>query len=81
MTGNLRGNWDAERLQQLISNLVVNGLKYGAPRSKVRVNAIGRDDDVVLAFENHGKPIAPSELASCSTRFDEVPSTRPKRAA
>ena len=63
MSGDLRGNWDQGRLQQVISNLVVNALKYGTPESKVRVTANGSDDGVALAVENQGEPIAQSELA------------------
>jgi len=61
-TGDLRGNWDHGRLQQVISNLVVNALKYGAPGSKVRVTASGLSDQVVFAVENQGEPITASEL-------------------
>ena len=61
-TGDLRGNWDHGRLQQVISNLVVNALKYGTPGSKVRVTASGLDDEVVFAVENQGEPITASEL-------------------
>ena len=63
MSGDLSGNWDQGRLQQVISNLVVNALKYGTPGSRVRVAANGVDDEVLLAVENQGEPITPSELA------------------
>ena len=61
--GNLRGHWDHGRLQQVITNLVVNALKYGSPESMVRVTASGRDDEVFFGVENEGEPILPSELA------------------
>jgi signal transduction histidine kinase len=64
MDGDLCGTWDEGRLHQIISNLVVNALKYGAARSKVRVTAKGRDNDDELAVENQGEPIAPSAMAS-----------------
>jgi signal transduction histidine kinase len=64
MTGDLHGNWDPGRLQQVISNLVVNALRYGSPGSTVRVSANGLDDEVVFAVENEGAPLTPSELAS-----------------
>lgn len=64
MIGDLRGNWDPGRLQQAISNLAVNALRYGSPGSTVRVSASGLDDEVVFAVANEGGPITESELAS-----------------
>lgn len=81
MSGNLRGNWDAGRLQQLISNLVVNALKYGASGSKVRVSAKGRDGDVVLAVENQGEPIAPPELAGLFDPLRRGPERAPEEGS
>jgi signal transduction histidine kinase len=63
MAGNLSGQWDEGRLRQVISNLVVNALKYGTPGSTVRVTAHGRDDEVSFAVENQGESISPSALA------------------
>jgi signal transduction histidine kinase len=63
MAGDLIGRWDQGRLQQVISNLVVNALKYGAPASMVRVTADGRSGDVRFAVENQGAAITPSALA------------------
>jgi len=61
-SGDLSGNWDQGRLQQVISNLVVNALKYGTPNSKVCVSAHGAGDEVIFVVENQGEPIAASEL-------------------
>jgi signal transduction histidine kinase len=61
--GDLRGNWDQGRLQQVISNLVVNALKYGTPESTVRVTAHGLAGEVLFSVENEGEPIEPLELA------------------
>ena len=63
LSGNLQGRWDAARLQQVISNLVVNALKYGKPGGTVRVVANGGDGDVSLTVKNEGEPIAPSTLS------------------
>jgi signal transduction histidine kinase len=63
MAGNLSGKWDEGRLHQVISNLVVNALRYGAPGSTVRVTADGQDDDVSFTVENEGESITPSALA------------------
>ena len=61
--GDTKGEWDARRLHQALSNLVFNALKYGRPDSPIRVSLDGtRETDVVLAVENLGKPIPPSVL-------------------
>jgi signal transduction histidine kinase len=60
--GDQQGEWDARRLHQALSNLVFNALKYGFPTSPVSVILDGtRADEVLLAVENHGKPI-PADL-------------------
>ena len=55
------GEWDADRLEQLIENLVRNALKYGAPDKPVRAGWYSRLDEVVLYVHNEGPPI-PSTL-------------------
>jgi len=81
MTGDLRGKWDPGRLQQVISNLVVNALRYGLPGSRVRVSATGLDDDVFFAVENEGAPITPSELANLFDPLRRGPERPPEEGS
>jgi signal transduction histidine kinase len=37
LSGDLRGRWDARRMQQLLRNLVVNAIRHGAPDGPVDV--------------------------------------------
>lgn len=68
--GDLRGEWDARRLHQALSNLVFNALKYGFPSEPIHVSLDGtRADEVRLAVQNGGQPIA-SELLP--TIFDPL---------
>ena len=60
-SGDLTGNWDPVRLEQLLSNLLSNALHYGRARSMVTVRAEGRDDEVALSVHNEGEPI-PEEV-------------------
>lgn len=56
--GDAQGNWDASRLHQVLSNLVVNALKYGAPHTPIEVAVDGTGEDVVvLTVHNFGAPI------------------------
>jgi signal transduction histidine kinase len=54
VAGDARGVWDGRRLQQLLSNLVVNALKYGAPAAPVRVFLRGDDTDLSFDVSNTG---------------------------
>ncbi|WP_257453306.1 sensor histidine kinase [Archangium lipolyticum] len=60
-TGEGQGEWDRDRLTQVVQNLVSNALKHGVEDSPVRVEAWGEGDPVVLSIHNEGRPI-PSEL-------------------
>jgi signal transduction histidine kinase len=52
-----RGRWDPDRIEELLENLVVNALKYGAPDLPVYVGWYGDPDELVLKVHNHGAPI------------------------
>src|SRR4029077_12054093 len=55
-SGDLHGNWDSERLRQMISNLLINAIQHGGGK-QVRVTAKGDDDSVFLEVHNLGEPI------------------------
>ncbi|RQR55360.1 sensor histidine kinase [Burkholderia sp. Bp9126] len=54
VNGDLRGDWDEQRMQQLLSNLVSNALKYGTPDTPVRVAATSTETDVLIEIGNSG---------------------------
>lgn len=58
----VQGEWDEDRLAQLVGNLLSNAAKYGAPGEPVvaRVYADGRE--VVLEVHNGGAPIPVDRL-------------------
>ncbi len=59
LAGDLRGRWDAGRLEEAVSNLLSNALKYRQRGTPVTVEARGERAEVVLAIHNEGDPIAP----------------------
>ena len=63
-TGNLRGVWDAARIQQILSNLMRNALDYGARDAAIEVRAIGLEREVLLSVRNQGAPIPAATLAN-----------------
>jgi len=54
--GDLTGNWDRERLGQVIFNLVTNAVTHAAAK-RVHISAEGSESEVVLRVTNHGTPI------------------------
>ena len=58
--GDLVGEWDSDRLNQVMSNLVANALQHGEP--PVKVLAEGQDDAVIVQVHNAGQQISESAL-------------------
>ena len=60
--GDGRGEWDEDRLMQVLVNLLDNALKYSAEGSPVDLRTRGEPAAVVLEVHNTGEPIPPSLL-------------------
>lgn len=61
--GDVTGTWDADRLAQVVSNLVVNAIQHGG-NTPVTVVASDADEHVRLTVHNYGDPIPPTAQAS-----------------
>ncbi len=62
LSGTGEGEWDPDRLEQVLSNLVGNALQRGPEDRPVRVRAEGGPDALVLTVQNDGPAIAPELL-------------------
>jgi signal transduction histidine kinase len=62
VTGDVRGVYDPGRLHQLLCNLTINALKYGAHEAPVQVELIGTPAEVAFKVKNQGPRIDPSML-------------------
>jgi signal transduction histidine kinase len=60
-SGELRGMWDRERVEQVISNLLTNALHHGT--GEIRIRAEGVAAEVCVSVQNHGKPIPGEQIA------------------
>ncbi|HYX39559.1 MAG TPA: sensor histidine kinase [Oligoflexus sp.] len=58
--GDLHGEWDSDRLAQVISNLAANALQHGSTVRPVSIVAQEQGQDVVLKVHNEGMPIPES---------------------
>jgi len=64
----LRGSWDPLRLEQVVTNLVANALKYGDGKP-IRVSASGDDELVYLEVRDHGIGLQPADLDRIFNKF------------
>ena len=60
--GSTTGEWDPDRLEQVVSNLVSNALTYGDPSQPVRVEVQGETKHTRMTVQNQGEPIQPTML-------------------
>ncbi len=60
--GDTCGEWDMDRLAQVLTNLVANALAHGNPDSTVTVRVEPREEEVLVSVHNQGTPIAPEAL-------------------
>lgn len=68
-SGDMRGTWDAKRLHQAFSNLVLNALDHGSSPEPVRIEVRGSEAGVTVSVINAGVAIPSSLLL---TIFDPL---------
>ena len=55
--GDARGEWDVDRLAQVVGNLLSNALHYSPEGTPVSVQTLGAAQEVTLIIHNEGPPI------------------------
>jgi signal transduction histidine kinase len=60
---------DPKRIAQMLSNLLVNALIYGAPDQPVRVSADGDEAGMSMAVSNGGKPLGAETISQLFRPF------------
>jgi signal transduction histidine kinase len=70
-----RGEWDKLRLEQIVTNLMSNAMKYGAGRP-IEVSLSGTPDSVRLEVADLGIGIAPESQSRIFGRFERAVSER-----
>ena len=61
-SGDGDGEWDPDRIAQVVQNLVTNALKYSPAGSAVHVETRGEEGAVILTVHNQGTPILPDAI-------------------
>ncbi len=62
--GDLRGDWDSDRIAQVVSNLVRNAIQHGDKAFPIEVTALDQGDQVWLEVHNGGPAIPASSISS-----------------
>jgi signal transduction histidine kinase len=57
-----KGSWDASRIKQVLSNLVINAVKYGERGGLIRVDLRDDGSEVHLSVENTGPSIPKEQM-------------------
>ncbi|MDY7231389.1 ATP-binding protein [Hyalangium rubrum] len=73
--GPVEGRWDRMRLEQVVTSLLSNALKYGAGRP-VRVEVVAEGGVARLVVRDEGIGIAPEHLSRIFGRFERAVSDR-----
>lgn len=69
------GVWDRHRLEEVITNLVVNAIKYSPAGGEVCISVGRRADEALVSVRDSGIGIAPDRLARLFDRFYRVRET------
>lgn len=67
---------DAERLQQVLSNLLLNAVQHGDPRAEVTLLVRGEADELTLQVGNQGRPIPEDALPNIFEPLVKAPAQR-----
>lgn len=68
LAGDLAGEWDGARINQLLVNLIVNAVQHGS--GEICVSAASRDGQLTLVVSNDGPPAIPAD--ALPTLFDPL---------
>lgn len=72
--GDLVGCWDASRLDQVVTNLVSNAIKYGN-ELPITIELHGHENGVELVVQDRGTGLSAAEQRNLFSRFQRDPST------
>lgn len=74
-SGDTSGHWDHFRVDQVLTNLLTNALKYGEGKP-VEIDVHGEGDRVMMAVRDHGIGISAEARARIFDRFERAVSSQ-----
>jgi PAS domain S-box-containing protein len=69
------GNWDRLRIEQVVANLLVNAIKYGAG-SAIEIEVRSAEASAVIEVSDHGPGVEQADLLRIFQRFERASSIR-----
>ncbi|BDG03839.1 GAF domain-containing sensor histidine kinase [Anaeromyxobacter oryzae] len=79
--GDLSGEWDPDRLEQVVSNLVSNAIDHGDAQTPVRVELAGDGEACLLRVANRGPPVPPEVLSHLFEPFSRPPEEKSRKGS
>lgn len=67
--GNFEGDWDRDRLEQVLNNLVGNAVKYSPAGGDITISTRHERDELVIAVQDHGVGIPEADQKQLFDRF------------
>lgn len=74
ISGDLKGRFDAQRLQQVLANLLNNAVRHGEKSQPITLSAQGDAEKVTLRVKNRGRPIPADQLQVIFNPLVQIPS-------
>lgn len=71
---------DADRLRQVLGNLLTNALRYTTPGGAIRLSAVALDDSLRIAVSNDGVMLTPDEATHVFERFYRADTSRQRES-
>lgn len=75
LSGPAPGRWDKLRLEQVLTNLLANAIKFGAGRP-IEIDCVTDEEAVHVTIRDHGPGIAPSDQERIFRRFEQAQPAR-----
>jgi signal transduction histidine kinase len=75
--GEEEGTWDADRIAQVIGNLLNNAFQHGSAAAPIRLRTRGERDHVVIEVQNQGPPIPAAAVGRLFQPFERGTGSTP----